>query len=55
MGKPCFKARDSNPPECGVHGALLTLTTVPIDRNAPNLGMVRCLVCPLTKQVVSEP
>jgi hypothetical protein len=55
MAAPCFRKKDSNPPACGVHLVLLVPVTVAIDNNAPHLGEVPCIVCPVSRQVLPDP
>jgi hypothetical protein len=55
MAVPCFRKKDSSPPVCGVHKALLVPVRVAIDHNAPHLGEVPCFVCPVTRQVLPDP
>jgi hypothetical protein len=47
----CFLKRNSNPPACAVHNAVLVRETLPIDPEAPYLGSVYCYVCPVTRSV----
>jgi hypothetical protein len=42
------------PPVCGVHNAVLVEKQVSIDQNQPSLGLVTCLICPVSKAVVLE-
>jgi len=54
MGPRCFRKKDSIPPACGVHNALLVQAVVSIDENAPSLGQVACSVCPVSNLVVDD-
>jgi hypothetical protein len=54
MTEPCFRKRESKPPVCGVHDAILVEKLVSIDANLPTLGMISCLICPTSKSVVRE-
>jgi hypothetical protein len=54
MTEPCFKKMDSNTPVCGVHLQVLVKYRIAIDVNAPELGSVDCLVCPVSRAVVRE-
>jgi hypothetical protein len=54
VAAPCFRKKDSNPPVCGVHLVLLVPVTVAIDTNAPHLGAVLCIVCPVSRQVLPD-
>jgi len=47
----CFIKRNSYPPACAVHDAVLVRETLPIDANAPYLGQVTCYVCPVSRNV----
>jgi hypothetical protein len=48
----CFQIKDSKIPVCGVHQVPLVQDQILIDPNAPVLGRVTCLVCPVGKIVV---
>ena len=48
----CFQKKGSDPPVCGVHDVRLIETTVPIDSNAPHLGEITCLKCPVGDVIV---
>jgi hypothetical protein len=50
----CFKLKDSNPPYCGVHNVLLQLGEALIDPLAPFLGLITCLICPVSRFVVLD-
>jgi hypothetical protein len=54
MDRPCFQAKDSIPPLCGVHNVQLVRETIPIDRNNPPLGQISCYVCPVSRKVVGD-
>jgi hypothetical protein len=51
MEEPCFIKMGSNPPVCNLHNVLLEESTVPIDPNAPHLGRISCLRCPVTRAI----
>jgi hypothetical protein len=55
MEEPCFIKKGSNPLVCEVHNILLVESTVPIDPNAPHLGAITCLRCPVTRAVADLP
>jgi Putative esterase len=46
--KPCFIKPDSSRPVCGIHDVRLEVSTIPTDPNAPRLGAINCLRCPVT-------
>ena len=54
MSPQCSWKAGSDPPVCEVHDELLVQTVIPIDRNAPALGVLPCYVCPVSKDVVNE-
>jgi hypothetical protein len=54
MVERCFKARDSNPPLCGVHNVLLRRGEALIDPLAPFLGRISYLKCPISDMVVLD-
>jgi len=54
MTEPCFRKKESNPPMCGVHEAILLHKMVSIDSNHSELGMIACLICPASHAVVRE-
>ncbi len=54
MAQSCFKKRGSNPPVCGVHNVRLIEISVPIDSNAPYLGVITCLKCPVGNVIASS-
>jgi hypothetical protein len=54
MREPCFRKRESNPPVCGVHEAILVAKVVSIDANLAGLGLVACMICPISLTVVRE-
>ena len=54
MSTQCSWKTNSNPPVCQVHNELLIKTTIPIDEDAPDIGVVICYVCPVSKAVVNE-
>jgi hypothetical protein len=53
MAAPC-SITSREPPICSVHGCVLTKKQIPIDRLAPHLGSVVCLVCPASNAIVAE-
>ena len=54
MANPCsMTSREL--PICSVHGDALLQMKVPIDNFHPHLGSVLCLVCPVSKLIVTEP
>jgi len=53
MAISCSKT-DSIPPACSEHGVALVQRHVPIDFNAPDLGSIPCLICPVSSAVVHE-
>jgi hypothetical protein len=55
MQEFCFARADLNPPECAVHNAPLLPRQIPIDGNAPELGLIACHICPVSRAVVLEP
>ena len=54
MVEGCFKEKDSNPPICGVHNVLLKRGVALIDPLAPFLGLITCLICPVSRFVVLD-
>jgi len=50
----CFETKNSNQPVCGVHKVALVQKRVPIDANAPGLGVITCLICTVSNKVVPE-
>jgi hypothetical protein len=54
MARTCFRKKDSNPPVCGVHSAVLVQKQISIDSNAPGLGHITCYICPVSQAVVQE-
>jgi hypothetical protein len=54
MVERCFKEKNSNPPNCGVHKVLLQRGEALIDRLAPYLGRITCLICPISELVVHD-
>jgi len=54
MTEPCFRKKESNPPVCGVHNAILVAKMVSIDANLAGLGLVSCMICPTSLTVVRE-
>jgi len=54
MPEQCFRKKDSYPPVCGVHKVVVVQKQIAIDANAPSLGRVTCLICPVSRVVVRE-
>ena len=54
MAQGCFKTKGSDPPVCGVHKVRLIEIRVPIDSNAPQLGVISCLKCPVRDVIVLD-
>jgi len=54
MAQTCFKEKSSDPPVCGVHRVRLVETKVPIDSNAPYLGEITCLTCPVSNVIILD-
>lgn len=54
MAEWCFKEKNSEPPICGVHKVPLYQSKTPIDRLAPFIGHVSCLICPISELVVLD-
>jgi hypothetical protein len=54
MGPGCFRKKESNPPACGLHDVEFEHRVISIDENAPGLGRVTCLVCPVSDSVVED-
>jgi hypothetical protein len=54
MAEQCFKMKVTMPPICGVHKVPLKQSQVSIDRNAPGLGQITCLKCPVSQAVALE-
>jgi CheY-like chemotaxis protein len=54
MPVQCFEKRDSDQPVCGVHNVRLVQDQVPIDANAPWLGLISCSFCPVGRIVVEK-
>jgi hypothetical protein len=50
----CVQKKDSNVPVCHVHNVPLKQQQIPIDANAPSLGRITCLLCPVSHSVVRE-
>jgi|HubBroStandDraft_1064217.scaffolds.fasta_scaffold06662_1 hypothetical protein len=55
MEEPCFIKKGSDPPVCDVHNVPLEESTVAIDPNAPHLGRITCLRCPVTRAIADWP
>jgi len=54
MPQQCFSTMDSTPPICAVHQVSVVKKEIPIDSNAPGLGSVTCIFCPIGRTVVRE-
>jgi hypothetical protein len=54
MTERCVRKKNSIQPVCGVHGANLTQCTIPIDPNAPHIGMITCYMCPISQNVIQD-
>jgi hypothetical protein len=54
MAEHCFIKNGSDPPVCGVHNVALVRDEVPIDKHAPYLGRVACLICPVSGLVPKD-
>ena len=54
MAEQCFKKKVTNPPVCGVHNVPLKQIQVIIDSNAPGLGQINCLKCPVSQVVALD-
>ena len=54
MAEQCFIKQGSGPPICGVHNVPLIKTEVNIDKNAPQLGHITCLRCPVSRSVILD-
>jgi hypothetical protein len=54
MTEPCVWKTNSILPVCGVHRVNLLQTAIPIDPNAPHLGMIDCYVCPIGLVILRE-
>jgi len=54
MGPRCFRKKASNPPAGGLHNVELEQRVIAIDENAPHLGRVTCVVCPVSDAVVED-
>jgi len=54
MAYPCSMT-SKELPICSVHGCVLVKKQIPIDKLLPNLGTLTCLICPVSKAVVTEP
>jgi hypothetical protein len=55
MGPFCFLKKDTNPPLCGLHNVPLVKTEISIELIIPNSVPISCYVCPVGKEVVSDP
>jgi hypothetical protein len=54
MSLQCSWIAKRNPPPCKMHNESLVRIAIPIDRNVPDLGVVECYVCPVSRAVVDE-
>jgi hypothetical protein len=54
MAEQCFKKMVTNPPVCGVHNVPLKQSQISIDGNAPGLGQINCLKCPVSQVVALD-
>ena len=54
MAEQCFIKQRSRPPICGVHNVPLVQTEVNIDQNAPHLGHITCLRCPVSRAIILD-
>jgi len=54
MAELCFKKNVTNPPVCGVHNVPLKQSQISIDGNAPGLGQINCLKCPVSRVVALD-
>lgn len=54
MAEHCFTKKVTNPPVCGVHNVPLRQIQVTIDGNAPGLGQINCLKCPVSRVVALD-
>ena len=52
MDRTCLVKTGSNPPLCGIHEVLLVLCDDLLNAEAPYLGRVRCLRCPVSKKTI---
>jgi hypothetical protein len=52
MGRTCRVKTDSSPPLCGVHEVRLVLCDDLLNADAPYLGRVHCLRCPVSKKTI---
>jgi hypothetical protein len=52
MDRMCSKKTGSNPPLCGIHEVPLVLCDDLINADAPYLGRVTCLRCPVSKKLI---
>lgn len=54
MAEHCYKKKVTYPPVCGVHNVPLKQSRVSIDGNAPGLGQINCLKCPVSQVVALD-
>jgi hypothetical protein len=54
MAELCFAKKVTNLPVCGVHNVPLKPSQVSIDVNAPGLGQINCLKCPVSQVVALD-
>jgi hypothetical protein len=54
MAERCFKKNEINPPSCGAHHVPLILCKELLNPDAPYLGYITCLECPLSGTVVLD-
>jgi len=52
MDRTCLVKTGSNPPLCGIHEVRLLLCDDLLNSDAPYLGRVRCLRCPVSKKTI---
>jgi hypothetical protein len=54
-GPSCLIKKETHPLICGLHNVPVVQDRFPIDSNAPELGFITCYVCPVSREILSDP